>query len=402
MTVEEILAALQAIIDSANGQPLDDAAAQRYEELEGELQRAQRNAAIVARNAAYNASRGVPAVVNPGNGGNPDREFVIRAFGALLRTGRTDGVDHETGRPYGNVIARAQSEGVGSAGGYLVPVEFSNKIIEKLKAFGGFGQAAEQLVTSDGRELPYNTNDDTADGTAGITPENALITYGQDLTFAQRKLMAYKYDTAGANSLPLKVSWELLQDSAIDLPTFISKKFAERIQRKLAKDFVVGTGVNEPQGVLHGGLSEATAWSSNTTPTYADFVNFIHSLDPAYREGASWAFNDATLALVEKLVDLDGRPLIWNAGSDLSNGPGKTLLGYPIVVDQAFPNPSSGNDFGFFGNISQTYVVRRVKDFTLVTLNELYAQNGQVGYLGWGRWDGMVQDVNAGVLLKAA
>jgi predicted phage gp36 major capsid-like protein len=36
-----------------------------------------------------------------------------------------------------------------------------------------------------------------------------------------------------------------------------------------------------------------------------------------------------------------------------------------------------------------------------VTLNELYAPNGQVGYMAWARADGMVQDTNAGVLMVA-
>jgi HK97 family phage major capsid protein len=43
-------------------------------------------------------------------------------------------------------------------------------------------------------------------------------------------------------------------------------------------------------------------------------------------------------------------------------------------------------------------VVREVKAFEMITLNELYAQNGQVGFMGWARYDGMVQDPNAAII----
>ncbi len=267
--------------------------------------------------------------------------------------------------------------------------------------------AAEKLNTSDGRPLMWITNDEapttaTAGNYAEITPENELWDTGADLAFGTRSLGAFKYTTVGASSLPLKVSYELLQDSAFDLRGFIAKKFADRIARKLARDLILGTGVNEPQGIIstQGGIASTTARAA-AAPTYAELLAVVHSLDPAYREGASWLMNDATLALVRGIVDGANRPLLWNTSDDLSGSlKGMTLLGYPVVIDQAMPTSTdaSANKSIVFGNLKDAYVVREVKAFEMVVLNELYAQYGQVGFMGWARYDGMVQDPNAAVI----
>lgn len=398
MTVEEILAALQAIIDGAKGEdgaerPLTEEEAQRYEELERSLNAARKSEEIVKRNAAYR-SAATPVVFNASNKKVDEYE---RAFESFCRTGQKNS----------DLISRAQSEGTGSAGGFLVPDSWRDMIVEKLVSYGGLMNAAEKLNTSDGRPLSWLTNDEapttsTAGDFAEITPENALWDTGADLEFGTRTLGAYKYTTVGASQLPLKVSFELLQDSAFDLRGFIAKKFADRIARKLARDLVLGTGVNEPQGIIstQGGISSGTARAA-AAPTYAELLAVVHGLDPAYRDGASWLMNDATLALVRGVLDGANRPLLWNNSDDLSGSlKGMTLLGYPVVIDQAMPTSTdaSTNKSIVFGNLRDAYIVREVKAFEMVVLNELYAQYGQVGFMGWARYDGMVQDPNAAII----
>ena len=78
------------------------------------------------------------------------------------------------------------------------------------------------------------------------------------------------------------------------------------------------------------------------------------------------------------------------------------LLGYPVVIDQAMPSKAAAAKFLAFGDLNRAYVVRRVKDITLVVLNELYAANGQTGFMAWARADGAVQDPNAIVVRTGA
>lgn len=396
MGVEQILEALQAILDGAKNEEgvargLTDEEVERYETLEKDLTRAQKSAEIVKRQAAYK-SVNVTGVATPPQGEEVDE--VSRAFEGYLRSGKQS-----------ELIHRAQGEATGPAGGYLVPEGFRQKMIEKRKAFGGVGENAESISTDSGNPLPWPLNDDTSN-VGAIVPEGAVVTTGgADLVFSTRALGAYKYGSGGASNLPLKVSWELAQDSAFDLAGFVARKLGERIARGQAPDWVVGTGVGEPQGLLstQGGIAGATAIASNTTITYDELITIMHDLDPAYREGAVWVFNDGILEMLRKLKDADNRPILWNSSGNLGDAPtGLTLLGHRVIVDQACPAPAASNKFGFFGNLKDAYVIRRVKATTMVTLNELYAVNGQIGYLAWERADGMVQDPNAGVLLTAA
>lgn len=396
MTLEELLAALQALIDNATaeGRDLTEEEAAAAEDLNAEIQRAQTRRDLLTRSRALTAP--VAPAIHPAavNTSRDDSDDQTRAFEHYMRTGK---VNSEL------VEYRAQGEATGAAGGYLVPEGFRNKLIERMKAFGGIANGAEILTTDSGQPLPYPTNDDTSN-TGEIVNEGGTFASGADLVFGTKTLQAYKFMAGGASNLPLKVSYELLQDGAFNVSDFVAKKLGERMARKQAASWAVGTGVNEPTGLLSaaGGLAGATALSSNSAPTYADLVAIVHDLDPAYWDGSTWVFNAAFLEVLRNIVDDNGRPLLWGANGNLSDGMGgMTLLGYPVIVDQACPSPSASNKFGFFGRLADAYVIRRVKDVTLVTLNELYAPSGQVGYMAWARADGMVQDTNAGVLLVA-
>lgn len=405
MTVEEIIAALQAIVaEATNGADpdpnvaasLNEDQAARYEALEAKLVIARKSAEIMARNAAYSM------VATPINGlaatGRQNDE-VARAFDGFIRSGGKL-IDP-------SLISRAQGEAAGPAGGYFVPDTFRDKFVERQKAFGGLMNASEGVTTSSGAPLVWMSNDDVLSTEAGIIAEQAQNSFGADFVFGRNTLSAFKYDTAGPSGDWLKVSWELLQDSTYDIQSFIARKFAERIQRKLAVDLVSGSGVNEPVGIIStmGALTNSgiTVTSATAGPTYNELVDIEHSLDIAYRENASWLMNDKTLSLIEKLQDLNGRPLVWNAGDALGAGrQSKTLNGYPVVIDNAMPDVLTGATRGLvFGDLKQAYVVRTVKNFTMVTANELFARNGQVGFLGWARYDGMVQDANAAVYVTS-
>jgi len=390
VTVEEILAALQAIIEGAKTEdgtdrPLTDEEAARYEELEGKLEMAKKSAEIRSRQQAYMTPVRNDLHVNVS--GVEDK--VERAFEQYLRTGNA-----------GPELAeyRAQSEGTNTAGGYLVPQGFRAKLVERMKQFGGIANYAETFTTAEGNLVPYPTVDDTAN-VGEIVAEGGTFAAGADLVFAQRTLSAYKYMAGGAGNLPLKVSWELLQDSAFDVASFIARKLGERIARLQAVHWATGTGTGQPQGIV----TPITTSGTIGTLALADLVATILFLDPAYRANAKWLMNDATYGTIMGLNDSTGRPLLTGVNDGIGESLTRPrLLGYEVVIDQAMPSKATGAKFLAFGDINEAYVIRRVKDVTLVTLNELYAANGQTGFMAWARADGAVQNPNAIVVRTGA
>lgn len=386
MTVEEILAALQAIIDNADttqAGELTDGDIARYEELELQLKRARSVEEVQKRHAAYKAAAPGQFVT----GARPkDDDTLSRAFNAYLRTGHHNSDITEL---------RAQGVGTDSAGGYLVPDVMRDRMVDRLKAFGGLASTVEEITTSGGETLRWPTLDDTANSGVIAAEGTAPASGGADLVFGEKTLGAFKYVAPGTGQLPLRVSVELLQDSAFDIESLVARKLGERIGRAQAAHWVTGAGTTEPFGLDTG--TSGTAFTSAGI-TYAELVAAVHEVDPAYREGAVWTFNDATLALVETIVDTTGRPILNSANDGIAAGPNnKTLLGYPVVIDQAWATYTDGgtNKWGAFGDLKAGYVIRRVKDLTLIVNPYSRANEGQVEYTLWARADGTVQDANA-------
>jgi HK97 family phage major capsid protein len=182
-----------------------------------------------------------------------------------------------------------------------------------------------------------------------------------------------------------------------DIQGLVTRKLTERIYRKQAVDWVNGAGTTLPFGISTG-TAVATNTFDNATPTYADLLNAVHQVDPAYRDNAVWTFNDFTLGLIEGVLDSNGRPLLNNASDGINVGrSNQTLLGYPVVIDQAWANyvDAGTNKFGAFGDLQAGYIIRRVQDVTLIVNPYARANEGQVEYTMWARADGVPQDTSA-------
>jgi len=392
MTVEEILAALQAIIDGAKAddgsdRPLTDEEAQRYEELEGKLQALQRTEEIQKRNKAYNTVVRPDIAVHAS--GREEVSEELRAFHHYAMTGE---VEH-----------RAITVGTNSAGGYLVPESTSTKIVERLKAFGGLMNEAENITTATGERMNWATEDDTGN-TAEIVAEGAAAaSAGADKAFGTASLDVFKYEATGAGNLPMKVSWEFLQDSPINFENHIADNFARRIARKFSVDICVGDGSGEPLGIVTPQTAFASIAANATGPTYGELVSAVAEIDPEYEGGAKWLMNPTTWwMLVTNLVDGNDRPLIQpQAQSGAGTAIARQLLGYEVVLDPGMPAIGDATKAIVFGNLRTSYIVRKVGGFQLQRLNELYAVNGFVGFLGWARMGGTVQNLNSYVVLGA-
>ncbi len=390
-TIEEITARMTAIMTAADARPEDERAltdpeVTEYEALEAELATVNRNVQLRSRHAAYMtpiAGRTPPAAAGAGND-----EVLDRAFDSYLRTGQQN---------MDLVELRAQGVGVDSTGGYLVPDGFRTKLVERRKAFGGIASVVENITTETGAPLPWPTIDDTANS-GEIVAEHATGAGGADATFGTgTALGAYRYMALGANNLPLRISVELLQDAAFDVAGKVAGWLGKRIARKQAVDWVQGDGSGEPKGINYRAATIELA--TGNAITYAKLVDVVHAVDPDYRDGARWAFNDATAGVIQKLVDDNGRPLWLPATSgDLSSGlPGGTLLGYPVTIDQAFPDiadstGAAAEGFAVFGNLLEGYVIRHVRDVVVFVDPYTRAAYGEVQYHAWARADGTIQD----------
>jgi len=395
-TIEEITAAMTALVDGAVDRPLTDEEVTQYEGMETELQGVQRTQNIRQRNAAYNVVRTPAGVPSRGTGTQDGRTDLDRAFENYLRTG----IPNQD--ISGLRVTNAQGEGGSATGGYLVPNEFQRKLVEVRKAFGGFAANVETLNTTTGAPLEYPTIDDTSNE-GDITAESAAVASGADLTFGSVTLNAYKYTSAGAGSnLPLRVSVELLQDAAFDVEGLVARKLGQRIARKQASHWVTGTGVGQPKGIVAASLTADRDLDTADTPDYEDLVEFQDLLDEEYDPNAKWLMEKATWTLLRLIVDLNGRPIIQSANEGISGRPERMLLGKPVIIDEAMPTLSSAADtFAIaYGDFREAYVLRRVSGLVVVVNPYTRAANGEVEFTAWERADGNIQNRTAYKILQ--
>lgn len=271
-----------------------------------------------------------------------------------------------------------------TAGGFLVPVDMYNDVLRALRFQGSVQSLAKVITTSSGDNLLYPVN--SAHGAAAWTAESAGYTLS-DETFAQITLSAFKAATI------IKVTEELMTDSAFPLDSFLATEFGERISVLQETGFIVGTGTGQPQGLIVAGgatsnVTTSTAATGNTTSfSYSALVTFVFSLPQQYRQNAAWMVNDTAARNLYLLLDGQSRPL-WNVNVATS-GP-DTFLGFPIYTHPDIPAPAVSTISALFGDFNRTYAIRQVDGFSMQRLGELYAENGQVGFRGFHRVDGRV------------
>lgn len=283
---------------------------------------------------------------------------------------------------------RAQAAGVNEKGGYTVPKSFIAQVHEAMKDYGGIASVARVLTTEGGNPIEWPTSDGTNEE-GELLGENTAATEG-DVAFGMGTLGAHKL-----SSKIIRVSNELLTDTAVNMEAFLASRIASRIGRAEARLVVQGTGTGtplQPTGLVTSvGIGKDTAAAA--TFTWKEVNALIHSVDPAYRRAPKFrlAFNDATLQALEDMEDGQNRPL-WLPG--VANGPPPTILNRQYVIDQAIPDVGAGNKFMFAGDFDQ-FVIRRVQYMVLRRLTERYAEFDQTAFLAFHRFGCVLQDASA-------
>ncbi|MEQ4652974.1 phage major capsid protein [Providencia rettgeri] len=281
---------------------------------------------------------------------------------------------------------RAQGTSPDEKGGYTVPTQMLNKIIDQMKAYGGIASVAQILNTSNGQDITWSTSDGTEEE-GELLGENTAASE-QDVEFGTATLGAKKL-----SSKIIRVSNELLQDSGVSIEAYLGSRIAQRIGRGEAKYLVKGTGAGTP--LQPKGLDASVTGTVEASAAFGwkDINALAHKLDPAYRNGPKFrlAFNDDTLKNLKEMEDAQKRPL-WLPS--IAGVAPSTILGMQYVVDQAIDKMEAGKKFIFCGDFDR-FILRRVTYMTLKRLVERYAEYDQTAFLAFHRFDCVLEDTSA-------
>ncbi|MGN1043527.1 MAG: phage major capsid protein [Acutalibacteraceae bacterium] len=273
-------------------------------------------------------------------------------------------------------IYNVMQESVDADGGFLVPEEFENQIVTALEENNVIRSIAKTITTAAERKIPIAATHSVAQW----TPENGAYTESNP-TFGQKTIDAFKLTDL------VKVSTELLQDSMFNLESYISSEFARAFGVAEEQAFCTGTGVGQPTGIFtENGGEVGLTLTSTTNITCDNIIELVHSLKSPYRRNAVFLMNDSTISMLRKLKDTNGAYL-WQPS--LQAGQPDRLLGYPLYTSPYVPVVKAEALPIAFGDFSNYWIADRMGR-SVQRLNELYAGNGQVGFLATERVDAKV------------
>lgn len=332
--------------------------------LSKEIERTRRAAGIDALMAAPTTN---PLTSAPDNGKS------AQATGRASNAYREDFFAVMRGNP---AVHNVLSEGTAADGGYLVPTEFEREIVNGLKETGAIREIAKVITTESERKIAIAATHSVAHW----TNENGAYTESNP-TFAQKSLGAYKMTDL------IRVSEELLQDAFFDLEGYLADEIVSAFATLEDTAFCVGTGSGQPTGIFTDAGGEVGVTAEGTTAIkFDELVDLVYGLKAPYRRNARFLMHDSTVGAIRKIKDGNGQ-YVWQPA--LQAGQPDRLLGYELHTTPAAPTMAAGAYAIAFGDFGYFWIADRGAR-TFRRLNELYATNGQVGFIANQRLDAKV------------
>lgn len=181
--------------------------------------------------------------------------------------------------------------------------------------------------------------------------------------------------TFGKVSIPVHVtmanvamSRSTLEDSGIDLVGYVREELQNAMAQDEDEQFLVGSGVGKPQGVLNGTAANGAPFDSDVQTvnsgaaaalTGDGIVKVPMKLDAQYRNSPSccWIGAKATYEAIYLLQDGNGRYLWRSHDDNLATGYPKQLQGYPIKESEALPAIGANKYPLIFGDWKRGYTI---------------------------------------------
>ena len=248
------------------------------------------------------------------------------------------------------LVTKGHIEGSNTAGGFLVPDEFENSLINLRDQYGVFRANARIVpMSSDVKRMPRRTGTVTAffvgEAAAGTQSQQAF----DSVNLVAKKLMVLT-----------KISSELNEDNVVALGDDLANEIAYGFAKKEDECGFDGDGTSTYGGIV--GLKNAigAGGTQDTSPAVTTLATLtLSDLRRVVGKLATWAdgpntkwfmkrsvWNNAFLRLAE---GANGNML-----GDIQEGPGSLqFMGYPVVLTEAYTVSESDNGtYAFFGDLS--------------------------------------------------
>lgn len=253
------------------------------------------------------------------------------------------------------------NETIDPQGGYLVPPEFSDFIVESLVQFSPMRRYAT-IVRMNRKEFKIPVQQRAQNLQTGAPAAGLFATSWGDefgpITQTDTGLLSQKTLVAkDLNALPFATQDMLEDDAYGSLENYIRENLAKSIAYAEGAAFVNGNGILEPTGVLNDpSIYVNSVTATGTADTIGDtgdlLINAFYTLPDFYARNGTWFMNRQTIRIVREWVDGQGQYL-WTPtfGTTLSQEAPGAILGRPYQEMIDFPAPDPADDTFTAGEI---------------------------------------------------
>ncbi len=307
-------------------------------------------------------------------------------------------------KSHGISIAKAQGEGIDSAGGFLVPEELLANIIVLREQFGVFRRECQVVpMGSDTLNWPRRTGGLTA----FFTGENSAVTESQ-ASWDNVNLTAKKL------AVLTRMSNEIAEDAVISVADWLVGEIAYAFALKEDDTGWNGDGTSSYGGIR--GVLTVFADGNHTAGQYQVSSATLTSLVLKDLTGTmgvlpQYAIGSAKWYMSQQMFYSVVATITAGAGGNrldvLTDPVNPRLLGFPVVFSQKLPvaTPGSGKAMFLFGDLAKAAAMGERRGVTIKRSDHRYFENDQIGLLGTERFDINAHDLgdtsNAGPLVAA-
>jgi HK97 family phage major capsid protein len=297
---------------------------------------------------------------------------------------------------------KTMSVGSDPDGGYFVTPDVTGRIVKKVYETSPMRQNSSVItISTDALEGTEDLNEAGA-GYAGETAQGSDSTTPQ---VGKWRIQPYWIDTEP------KATQQLLDDSSVDIESWLSNKVADKISRFENNEFITGAA-NKIRGFANGYTQTSDTGSGVTwgqigylfTGASADFngttpvdnlIDIMGRLKNAYLPNAKWFTRRSVITKIRKFKDSTGQS-IWMP--TFNAGFAEQIFGYPVVRMEDMPTLAASSYSMAFGDMAQAYQI--VDRSGIRVLRDPYTSKPYIKFYTTKRTGGGVVNFEAIKLMK--
>ena len=254
-------------------------------------------------------------------------------FANSVRTAKISGVDP---RLIKNAPTTYGTEGIAADGGFAVPPDFRDAIMEKVQGEDSLLSRTDQMNTGS------NTLTIPKDETTPWQTSGGILAYweseGAQLTESKPLLESITLKTNKLTAL-IPVTEELLED-APSLDGYLRRKVPMKFDLKIQTALIKGEGTGDPLGIKNSNCLVSVAKDSGQSADTLSFGNIVGMWSRMYapcRSRAVWHINqDVEPQLLQMAFEGTSSSVpAYMPANGLSGAPYATLMGRPVIPIQS-------------------------------------------------------------------